>query len=396
MQRATYSPVHSDSDSENETNNDATPVRRFRLNTRDGHARPLPSPSHSPSPSSRGQDELDRAMREFYAGGTRQATNDGNSTSNATANGASGNIASPLPQRHGSISSSKHSIDHGAHSRHSSSQHTFVDESTSAAPWANSQPQFPQLTQQQHSGSQSHPIQYPQLAQQQPQHGYTLPPLPPASPLYPQNTFSTVTRPVSAFSTASGPQIVPVHPWADSRSPSALSSSGLSGFGAPNSAYGQPFANAHLALGTNVQPTGQRNSYLSHTHTGSEDGDGTAYSEDEIEDELVGQRSQPYNHHHPNHSQFLGQSNFGQQSGKPFGGWMSWNASKASIGPNAHTPRPLNPDAISPDGDMFATQPDTKHYGPAPAGAQERRRLTKKKIALTEGHLVLDLPVPSK
>jgi len=39
---------------------------------------------------------------------------------------------------------------------------------------------------------------------------------------------------------------------------------------------------------------------------------------------------------------------------------------------------------------------NTKHYGPAPAGKQVRRRKTKKKVPLTKGHLVLDLPVPSR
>ena len=41
-------------------------------------------------------------------------------------------------------------------------------------------------------------------------------------------------------------------------------------------------------------------------------------------------------------------------------------------------------------------QVDTKHYGPAPVGKQVRRRKTKKKVPLTKGHLVLDLPVPSR
>jgi Chitin synthase N-terminal len=39
---------------------------------------------------------------------------------------------------------------------------------------------------------------------------------------------------------------------------------------------------------------------------------------------------------------------------------------------------------------------DTKHYGPAPVGKQVRRRKTKKKVPLTKGHLVLELPVPSR
>jgi len=353
MQRA-YSPVNSDSDSDNdEDHNDATPVRRFRL-TRDGHAQALPAPSSptSPSRSGGGQDDLDRAMREFYATPTRPLSNTTSATfqtATAAANAhVEPNIASPLPQRHGSVSSSEHS---SIHSRPSSSQHTFVEETTNTVPpWVNPpqtpQHQLPQIPQQfQHA--QSHSMQYPHLAQQQqqPQHAHTLPPIPSASPLYPQHTFSTFARP---FSSASGPQIVPVQPWIDSRASSAF---------APNSAYGHPFANAHLALGQ-VQPTNQRNSYLSHSQAHSTSAD---ESEEEVEDEL---------HVEEFH---------GQNGEKPFGGW---DASKANI---------------PPSGDVFATpQPETLHYGPAPVGRQVRRRMTKKKIPLTQGHLVLDLPVPSK
>jgi chitin synthase len=143
-------------------------------------------------------------------------------------------------------------------------------------------------------------------------------------------------------------------------------------------------------LGQNAQPTGQRNSYLSHSHhshTGSStevDGDGTEYSEEEVEQELgVGQRS--LYHSHQNHSQFINQNTGGE---KPFGGWGAANSTPNIPPPHNGTPR---------DGDMFATpKPDTLHYGPAPVGAQVRRRMTKKKIPLTQGHLVLDLPVPSK
>ncbi|KAK0529402.1 Chitin synthase, class 3 [Tilletia horrida] len=40
---------------------------------------------------------------------------------------------------------------------------------------------------------------------------------------------------------------------------------------------------------------------------------------------------------------------------------------------------------------------DTQHFGPAPAqGAQLRRHKTKKNVALTQGNLVLDCPVPTK
>jgi hypothetical protein len=46
--------------------------------------------------------------------------------------------------------------------------------------------------------------------------------------------------------------------------------------------------------------------------------------------------------------------------------------------------------------ELQSPQEDTKHYGPAPVGKQVRRRKTKKKVPLTKGHLVLDLPVPSR
>lgn len=45
---------------------------------------------------------------------------------------------------------------------------------------------------------------------------------------------------------------------------------------------------------------------------------------------------------------------------------------------------------------LESPQVDTKHYGPAPVGKQIRRRKTKKKVPLTKGHLVLELPVPSR
>lgn len=349
MQRA-YSPVHSDSDSDSD-NNDATPVRRFRL-SRDGHARattaePI-SPTRGSHQGSNGQDDLDRAMREFYAGPTRGIT----TNTSATLAQAAQSIASPTPQRHGSVSSSEHSLHSETHSRPSSSQHTFVEDprtQTHGAPWAGNQ--IPAIPQQ-----QSH-IQYPNV---QPRHAHTLPPIPTSSPLYPQHTTSTFAPPHASFtrpfSSASGPQIVPVQPWIDSR---ASSTTGWT----PNSAYGHPFAAAHLAVGQ-VQPTGQRNSYLSHsstpTHVEEDD-----YSEEEVEDELEVDR-------------FHGQQKHNE---KPFGGW---NGAKNKM---------ATPDS----GDIFATpQPDTLHYGPAPVGAQVRRGVARKKISLTEGHMVLDLPVPSK
>ena len=46
--------------------------------------------------------------------------------------------------------------------------------------------------------------------------------------------------------------------------------------------------------------------------------------------------------------------------------------------------------------ELESPQVNTKHYGPAPAGRQVRRRKTKKKVPLTKGHLVLELPVPSR
>jgi len=54
------------------------------------------------------------------------------------------------------------------------------------------------------------------------------------------------------------------------------------------------------------------------------------------------------------------------------------------------------PTAVPGTAEIQSPQMDTKHYGPAPAGRQVRRRKTKKKVPLTKGHLVLDLPVPSR
>lgn len=46
--------------------------------------------------------------------------------------------------------------------------------------------------------------------------------------------------------------------------------------------------------------------------------------------------------------------------------------------------------------ELESPEVNTKHYGPAPVGRQVRRRKTKKKVPLTKGHLVLELPVPSR
>ncbi|CAG8767019.1 1115_t:CDS:1, partial [Acaulospora colombiana] len=88
-----YSPVDSDADI------DQTPVRRFRLR-KDGVARatsPL-SPTQSPGP-----DNLDRAMQQFQSSFNTTPLGSRMSASSAQNNAP---IASPTPQRHGSVSSS--------------------------------------------------------------------------------------------------------------------------------------------------------------------------------------------------------------------------------------------------------------------------------------------------
>ncbi|QRV79426.1 chitin synthase [Ceratobasidium sp. AG-Ba] len=39
---------------------------------------------------------------------------------------------------------------------------------------------------------------------------------------------------------------------------------------------------------------------------------------------------------------------------------------------------------------------ETQHFGPAPEGRMERRNKTKKRVALTEGNLVINLPIPER
>ncbi|CAE6435399.1 unnamed protein product [Rhizoctonia solani] len=46
--------------------------------------------------------------------------------------------------------------------------------------------------------------------------------------------------------------------------------------------------------------------------------------------------------------------------------------------------------------DDLAHPSDTQHFGPAPEGRMMRRHKTKKRVPLTEGNLVIDLPIPDR
>ncbi|TFY80975.1 hypothetical protein EWM64_g3032 [Hericium alpestre] len=50
----------------------------------------------------------------------------------------------------------------------------------------------------------------------------------------------------------------------------------------------------------------------------------------------------------------------------------------------------------TPDADVPGTPVGTRHFGPAPAGRILRRHKTKKRVQLTNGNLVIDIPVPPK
>jgi chitin synthase len=54
---------------------------------------------------------------------------------------------------------------------------------------------------------------------------------------------------------------------------------------------------------------------------------------------------------------------------------------------------PNLPSAVS---DVPGTPVETRHFGPAPIGRVARRNKTTKRVPLTNGNLVLDLPVPPK
>jgi len=49
-----------------------------------------------------------------------------------------------------------------------------------------------------------------------------------------------------------------------------------------------------------------------------------------------------------------------------------------------------------PSADVPETPVETRHFGPAPVGRVARRNKTTKRVPLTNGNLVLDLPVPPK
>jgi Chitin synthase N-terminal len=58
--------------------------------------------------------------------------------------------------------------------------------------------------------------------------------------------------------------------------------------------------------------------------------------------------------------------------------------------------RVVFPDPQSPLTDIPGTPVGTRHFGPAPIGRVARRNKTMKRVPLTNGNLVLDLPVPPK
>lgn len=332
-----YSPVDTEPDQ------DETP-RRFRLRS-DGLARPF-SPSTSTPTRSGGHDNLERAMNQLHSSFDSSPVTHSRSSS--------ANIASPTPQRHGSVSSSS------LHSRSPSTQETYVNEQTHHVPWSQTQPQ------------------HVQQQQQQPQQVYSLPPIPTTSPLYQQPSISYSSfhnqDPISAVST--GPQIVPVHTWNSDRHHATLpplpattplpTSSHPTGYSwAPQSAYGQPISHTRRTYST-PQHVPNRSSYLAagdpylQTRSRSQSPDG--YDDD----------YEKYDYRHSRYSSIDPEAVMDE---KPLGGY---NMSEYQA-----------PDEEEPE-------VDTMHYGPAPAGRQLRRRKTKKKIPLTQGHFVLDQPVPTR
>jgi hypothetical protein len=317
-------------------------VRHFRLRS-NGIAKPLPLPTPSPTRSS-GHDNLDRAIHEFQSM-DRTPTRARPLPSHTR---QSSSIASPTPQRHDSVSSSS------THSRPMSSQETHVDDNLSP---------IRQFTQPPWS---SNPGQH------EPQQYNFLPPIPTSSPLYQQSAQSYSSfnnRPLSVTST--GPQIVAVH----SRMHSALpplpvatplpASSHATGYSyAPASAYGHPGYTLNQP-----QYTDPRKSLLSiadpYLHARSRSGTATPDVGDDDYDK--------YNFRHSQYSSVDPESALDEKHGFDMSQFQS------------------------PGTDAYKTpEVDTLHYGPAPTGQQVRRRKTKKKIPLTQGHLILDLPVPTR
>jgi hypothetical protein len=58
--------------------------------------------------------------------------------------------------------------------------------------------------------------------------------------------------------------------------------------------------------------------------------------------------------------------------------------------------RVVFPDSLSLLSDVPGTPIGTRHFGPVPIGRVARRNKTTKRVPLTNGNLVLDLPVPPK
>jgi hypothetical protein len=329
-----YSPVGSDIEEEE------IPVRHFRLRS-NGVAKPLPQPVASPTTRSSGHDNLDRAMQEFQSM-DRTPTKARPLPSHTRQSSSS--IASPTPQRHGSVSSSS------THSRPMSSQDTHVDDNISPTrqfsqpPWTSTNPQ---------------------------QYNF-LPPIPTSSPLYQQSAHSYSSfnnRPLSVTST--GPQIVPVHsrmnsalPPLPAATPLPPSSHGTGYSYAPASAYGHPGYTLN-----HPQHTEPRKSLLSiadpYLHARSRSGTATPDVDDDDYDK--------YNFRHSRYSSADPESAVDEKHGFDMSQFQSPGTDAYKI-----------PEA------------DTLHYGPAPTGQQVRRRKTKKKIPLTQGHLILDLPVPTR
>ncbi|KAG9058039.1 hypothetical protein FS842_002000 [Serendipita sp. 407] len=324
-----YAPVNSDADE--------TP-RRYRLSN-DRVARP-----ESPlSPTrSNGHDMLDRAMLEFNSSFHQPTT-----PISAHRRAQNASIAAPTPQRHGSVSSGS------VPSRASSSQETSVDELQGGS--AQSSHYTPWLRYQQHQEQQA-------TGQTLPQYMNVLPPIPASSPLYqqPNQSYSGFNRP---FSSASGPQIVPVQTWNHTREGSVASPP----IHTPQNVFGQP----HNRLSTDYSAVSQplvTNSYISgqqqYQRTGS--GSRSPSLDSDIEDDDDEEHKTAIDHNGPRHSQY-------SSGEKPIGDYET----KEAIDENE-------------------PEPDTLHYGPAPTGRQVRRRRMKKKIALTKGNLVVDTDVPSR
>lgn len=281
-----------------------------------------------------GEDSLDRALMEYHR--SLPSLPDRSVTPVSTRPPV--DVASPTPRRHDSVSSGSIS------SRPPSSQETFVNNAR-------------------HERSQSTPQQAPWNAPpQQFRRSTLLPPIPSTSPLFQNHPqpFNEFTRP---FSSASGPQIVQVSTGDLTRPNSAVSpSSHGTGYGfAPRSAYGRPNSLYKPGSAQDASLYASADPYHQISRSGSpvSDDDDTSHGYD------------------PKQTRY------------------------SSVDPEALDEKSLEEFDASKfqpsDAEKHPSlEVDTLHYGPAPAGRQARRGKTKKKIALTQGHLVLDLPVPSR